>query len=332
MNSTFTASLDRGAGSLPRRTFLTTLGAAALLAAVLPSAFAAPKPKRLVFVLAGQSNMEGQAVVDLAGSDYNQGRGTLLQVLQHPAQAARFPQLRDAAGQWHTRPEVAVSYQPENGPLRAGPLGFGFTPYGDKHHFGPELQFGHLVADGLHQPILLVKTAWGGKSLYEDFRPPSAGGKPGPYYHKMISQIRAALAADSEWDNQVAGFVWYQGWNDGCDPQHAVPEYEANLVHLIHDVRRDLGAPKLPFVIGELTGPWVNAPAEWQALRHAQAAPAARPEFRDSVRFVPTHDFVRRPEDSPNPGHGHHEFGNAETYLLVGEAFGKAMLELVPPH
>lgn len=31
------------------------------------------------------------------------------------------------------------------------------------------------------------------------------------------------------------------------------------------------------------------------------------------MAFVSTHEFVRRPEDFPNPGHGHHEFGNAET-------------------
>lgn len=47
--------------------------------------------------------------------------------------------------------------------------------------------------------------------------------------------------------------------------------------------------------------------------------------------FVETHDFVRRPEDSPNPGHGHHEFGNAETYFLVGDALGKGMLKLLAP-
>ena len=41
-----------------------------------------PKPKPVkVFVLAGQSNMEGQAVVDLEGKDYNQGRATVLQCL-----------------------------------------------------------------------------------------------------------------------------------------------------------------------------------------------------------------------------------------------------------
>ena len=130
---------------------------------------------------------------------------------------------------------------------------------------------------------------------------------------------------------ELAGFVWYQGWNDGVDPKQAVPEYERNLVNLIKDVRKDLKAPKLPVVIGELTGPWVDAPGAWATLRKAQANAANRPEFKGNVLFVETHDFVRRPEDSPNPGHGHHEFGNAETYFLVGNALGKGMVKLLTP-
>jgi len=79
-----------------------------------------------------------------------------------------------------------------------------------------------------------------------------------------------------------------------------------------------------------LTGPWVDAPDGWAAVRTAQAAAAARPEFQGNVVFAPTHQFVRAAEDSPNPGHGHHEFGNAETCFLVGEALGRAMLSLTP--
>jgi hypothetical protein len=151
----------------------------------------------------------------------------------------------------------------------------------------------------------------------------------------MIAEIREAVGSiktrfpqSKAEGHELAGFVWYQGWNDGCDPQHAVPEYEQNLVNLIHDVRRDVRAPELPVVVGELTGPWVDAPNGWAAIRAAQAAAAARLEFQGNVVFVPTHQFVRAAEDSPNPGHGHHEFGNAETYFLVGEALGRAMLSL----
>jgi dipeptidyl-peptidase-4 len=63
-------------------------------------------------------------------------------------------------------------------------------------------------------------------------------------------------------------------------------------------------------------------------LREAQAAVAERPEFKDDVVFVPTRAFVRKAADSPNPGHGHHEFGNAETYFLVGDALGKVALQM----
>jgi hypothetical protein len=303
--------------------------------AVPLAAAEAPVPLK-VFILAGQSNMEGQAVADLDGKDYNGGKGTLSALLKDPDKAAHVKHLGNGAGGWAVRQDVWVRYQPENGPLKAGPLTLGFTPYAGKHHFGPELQFGHVVGDHYGSPVLLIKTAWGGKSLYRDFRPPSSGGVVGPYYQKMIAEVRTALAClKTDFPGyagqgyELAGFVWYHGWNDGIDPKNAVPEYEQNLVNLIQDVRKDLKAPNLPVVIGELTGPWVTAPSAWATLRKAQAAAAARPEFKRTVLFVETHDFVRRPEDSPNPGHGHHEFGNAETYFLVGDALGKGMRRLL---
>jgi putative heme-binding domain-containing protein len=296
-----------------------------------------PRPVK-VFILAGQSNMEGQAVVDLSGKDYNDGRGTLDSLLRDPDKRAALRHLeRDESGsRWAVRNDVWCRYQREHGPLLAGPLTVGFSVYGDAHHFGPELQFGHVMGEYFDEQVLLIKTAWGGKSLYRDFRPPSSGGEVGPYYTKMIEQIREAVGRLKddfpEYDDggyEFAGFVWYHGWNDGVEPQTAVPQYEQNLANLISDLRSDLGTPELPVVVGELTGPWVDAPGEWATLRKAQAAVATRSEFVDSVRFVSTRDFVRNPEDSPNPSHGHHEFGNAETYFLVGDALAKGMLALV---
>ncbi len=296
---------------------------------------AEPARKLKVFILAGQSNMEGQSVVDLTGRDYNEGKGTLVEVMARPGNAERYAHLRDKDGKWVVRQDVWVRYQREKQPLLSGGLSVGYAVYGGKHHFGPEFQFGHVVGEAYRDQVLLIKTAWGGKSLYRDFRPPSAGGVVGPYYTKMVAEVRAALAnlkkdfpAYDGSQVELAGFVWYQGWNDGVDPKTAIPEYEQNLGHLIRDVRKEFGAPKLPVIVGELTGAWVDAPKEWTALRNAQAAVAKRPEFKDNVVFVPTRDFVRKAEDSPNPGHGHHEFGNAETYFLVGDALGKAAVQM----
>ncbi len=298
-----------------------------------------PKPKPVkVFILAGQSNMEGQAVADLEGKDYNDGKGTLNALLKDPVKAPLVKHLKTDKGEWAVRANVWVRYQREKQPLLAGSLTMGFSVYGDKHHFGPELQFDHVLGNHYENQILLIKTAWGGKSLYKDFRPPSSGGEVGPYYTRMIADIRKGLEnlktdfpGYKDQGYELAGFVWYHGWNDGVDQQKAVPEYEQNLVNLINDVRKEFKAPKLPFVIGELTGPWVQAPGEWAThSRKAQSvAAAARSEFKGNVLFVETHDFVRPAKESPNPGHGHHEFGNAETYFLVGDALGKGMVKLL---
>jgi len=167
-----------------------------------------------------------------------------------------------------------------------------------------------------------------------------AANPHGMGYTLMIAQIKEALAnlktdfpAYDGGGYELAGFVWWHGWNDFCDAK-AVPEYEQNLVNLINDMRKDLKAPKLPVVIGDLTGPWLKEakdfPAAALAIRTAQKAAAAKPEYKGTVLLVETGDFVRKPEDSPHPGHGHHEFGNAETYFLVGDALGKGMLKLLP--
>ena len=70
-----------------------------LVALVATPAIAAGKPMK-VYVLAGQSNMEGQAVVDLDGKDYNDGKGTLVALLADPAKAASMAHLKAADGTW----------------------------------------------------------------------------------------------------------------------------------------------------------------------------------------------------------------------------------------
>jgi hypothetical protein len=64
-------------------------------------------------------------------------------------------------------------------------------------------------------------------------------------------------------------------------------------------------------------------------IRSAQAAACIRPELGGNVRFVKTAGFARLAKDSPNVGHGHHWFGNAESYFLIGDALGQAMVELL---
>ena len=82
-------------------------------------------------------------------------------------------------------------------------------------------------------------------------------------------------------------------------------------------------------VIGELGNGGPDAGKKMHAIRKAQAAAAAHAEFKGTVTFVSTTDFARPAKESPNTGHGHHWFGNAESYFLIGNALGEGMLELL---
>jgi len=289
-----------------------------------------------VFILAGQSNMEGQGVVDLDHEKlYNGGKGNLEHVMRNTDKPELYAHLKDPQGNWTVRDDVWVWYRTNKAGLKKGGLTIGYTSYKGKRHIGPELQIGHVLGDHFDNQVLLIKTAWGGKSLFEDFRPPSSGGKVGPYYTKMIEEVHEALADLKkhfpDYDGrgyELAGFVWFQGWNDMVNGK-AVPQYEQNLVNLIKDIRKELKAPKLPVVIGELGNGGPNARGNMLAFREAQAAAAEPAEFKGNVIFVKTAQFARPPSKSPCRGHLHHWFANAESYFLIGDALGKGMKKLL---
>jgi len=191
------------------------------------------------------------------------------------------------------------------------------------------MELGWELGEHFSEPVLLVKTCWGGKSLMNDFRPPRSGGEVGPFYLQMIEEYHAAIAGYAErfpelagLEPELMGFVWFQGWND-MFTDGALEAYAENLKNLVKDVRDELGAPGLPFVVGQ-TG---NANNE--ELWGAQEAATLAPEFVGAAKYVPTRAFLRAAEDSPNKGHGHHWFGNAESYLRVGDAMGQAMVGLL---
>ena len=252
-----------------------------------------------VFILAGQSNMVGHGVVDLDDpDDYNSGQGNLEHVIANADDPEQFAHLKDQAGKWSVRDDVWIWYQTPR-ELKAGPLTVGFTGYpGEPHHFGPELQLGHVLGDAFPEPVLLIKTAWGGKSLYEDFRPPGSGGEIGPFYVQMLEQIGEAMENAPQkfkvlQDHQleISGFVWQQGWNDMIN-NDATAEYEANLLNFIRDLRQQLDCPDLPFVIGELgNGGSEGVNKKLAAFRKAQAAVALQGDR--NVAFVPTAQFAR---------------------------------------
>ena len=150
---------------------------------------AAPKSPVRVYILAGQSNMQGTGFVK-ADPKRNDGKGSLEYLAKNPATAQRFAPLLAKADEpeptWKVRDDVWIHYLDRKGRLTAG---FGAGP----DRIGPELGFGQIIGDQSTEPVLLIKLAWGGKSLAKDFRPPSAGGETGPFYREIIDKTKAVL-------------------------------------------------------------------------------------------------------------------------------------------
>jgi len=117
-----------------------------------------------------------------------------------------------------------------------------------------------------------------------------------------------------------------QGWNDMVT-RDAIPAYAENLTNLAKDIRNEFNAPQLPFIVGELgNGGPVHTDGNMADFRKAQRIGTSR---ITNAKFVETTAFARPKELSPNTGHGHHWFGNAESYFLIGEALAKTAIELI---
>ena len=213
-------------------------------------------------------------------------------------------------------------------------IGQGVNP----NYIGPELMFAHQMDQYFEDPVLIIKAAWGGLSLAEDFRPPSAGGTTGPYYIQMLDIVESAtvnLATEfpeiDATDFEISGFAWFQGWNDAAS-EAFLNEYESNLYHLVNDVRTDFGNPALPVVIASAgQGGYEPSGDGWmQAIQDIVAVAQENVGCNDSlyggtVGFVDSKAFYMIAAESPDDA-GYHYNNNALTMLKVGRSMGDQMV------
>ena len=134
-------------------------------------------PKVKVFILTGQSNMQGKGLAS------------------HLDTYKEDPQIRDTYGmlkkdgQWVVREDVWITYPTNNKGAKSGGLTVGYGTKG-VDSIGPEFGFGHTIGEAIDAPVVLIKVAWGGKSLAVDFRPPSAGLPDQPTLDAMLEKMK----------------------------------------------------------------------------------------------------------------------------------------------
>ena len=230
---------------------------------------------------------------------------------------------------------------------------------------GPEIGIGHHVGHVTDAPVMVLKSCIGNRALGWDLLPPGSesfeftdskqvtwvhpGYKGSPerwvkgtdpkkinWYAGMQYDGDTARAKKvlSELDKyypgansyEVAGFFWWQGDRDSRS-QALSSRYEKNLVKLIKQLRKDFNSPNAKFVCATLgqtkKGDTSNGGKILEAMFSVDGESGKYPEFKGNVAAVYTHPL------SKGGSSGGHYGGNAETYMNVGEAMGKAMAKLL---
>ncbi|MEI6537413.1 MAG: sialate O-acetylesterase, partial [Verrucomicrobiaceae bacterium] len=262
-----------------------------------------------VFILAGQSNMDGQAnirTIDFLGEDPDPARAALLKVFK-------------PGGKLITRDDVWVANAGVYDKLQPG---FGGRKNYDKlgECIGPEYAFGYYMGEAFEEPVLLIKFGPGGQSLHVNFRPPSAGktgddkldaqmltkevadkwneGRVEPvvglqyrnlvrYAHTTLDHLKDHFPAyDAQAGYKIEGFVWFQGYNDlGCKTD----VYANELKCLIKDMRDEFKAPEMKVVVGVMGVNGVkNEEGKQKDLRDAHRSMNTVPEFKGNVKAIET--------------------------------------------
>lgn len=309
-----------------------------------------------VFILLGQSNMLGFGKV---GSADKPGS------LTHAVKVKKlYLYLVDDAGNWTERKDVRNVRVMGSG--TGGMRVFNnewMTIKGG--NIGPEIGIGHHVGHVTDAPVMILKSCIGNRALGWDLLPPGSesfeftdtkgvtwihpgykgtperwekGTDPkkinwyaGMQYDGDISRAKKVLAELNKYypgakEYEVAGFFWWQGDRDSRSAALS-SRYETNLVHLIKQLRQDFDAPGAKFVCASLGQTEKDATDGGGEILDAMLAVDGKtgkyPAFKGNVATVYSHPL------SKGGSSGSHYSGNAETYMNVGEAMGRAMVELL---
>ena len=303
-----------------------------------------------VFILMGQSNMVGLGKV-------TGGEGSLENAVKAKN---KYPYLVDEAGNWSERQDV------RNVRVMVG-RGGGMQLFNNEwmnvkatKTIGPEFGIGHVVGNAVDAPVMVLKSCIGNRALGWDLLPPGserfvvdgktyAGYKDSPdvwvegepkkvvnwyagkQYDDDTANAKAVLAELDKYypgakGYEVAGFFFWQGERD-CGSPVLSARYEQNLVRFIKQVRKDFNAPEAKFVLATLGEAKKGVGGNTETVMDAQLAVDGNsgkyPEFKGNVATVFTNPMAQG-----GSGNGHYG-KNAEVYMDVGEAMGKAMVELI---
>ncbi|MFT5131342.1 MAG: hypothetical protein ACI8W8_004978 [Rhodothermales bacterium] len=173
----------------------------------------------------------------------------------------------------------------------------------------------------------------------------------GHFWREMVSHVNKVLATpgdyhpdyDAAQGYEIAGFVWFQGYNDQFSPEYH-GNYTDNMRIFIKDVRKEFKTPAMPFVIGVLGTGMTKEKVDENKVSQAQRAAPQVPEFASNVRAVESYTqyshYSHEVFQKGWPAHYHqwdtvgsdrpyHYLGSGAFFVRLGNSFAESMAELM---
>jgi len=187
--------------------------------------------------------------------------------------------------------------------------------------FGPELGMADVLSAAFpDETIYIVKYAWGGTNLYEQWLSPSSEGETGELYTAFVNFTTECLEylRSKNYDPEIYAMCWMQGESD-ADEIHA-DAYGERSANLVKDVRKEFAKYAcdggITFIDAGISDSdlWVC----YDKINQAKVANAAK---EDSYLYIDTIaaglSYRKEPEESPDRAHY-----DALSMIELGRLFG----------
>ena len=175
--------------------------------------------------------------------------------------------------------------------------------------FGPELG----IAEKLHETrpnelFFIVKYAWGGTNLFEQWLSPSSKGKTGKLYNAFVDYVTASVnyLAAKNYDITIEAMCWMQGESDSFSVENAT-NYQTHLSNFIKDIRKQFTTYAVQDGIAFIDAYIADSPMYWvycdlvNASKKAVAEQSQRNALIDTIAHGLTCD--KEPEGTPDMAH-----------------------------
>lgn len=193
--------------------------------------------------------------------------------------------------------------------------------------FGPELG----LAQKLHQQypdrlFFIIKCAWGGTNLFEQWRAPSSFGKTGKLYKQFVTFVDTSMKylESKNYDVTIAGMCWMQGESDAFDPANAT-NYEQNLKDFIKDIRKHYARYAAPDGIAFVDAAIADNPMYWVYCDGVNASKQAVAAADPLTVLIDTNaqglSCSAEPADTPDMAHY-----DSMSQIKLGNLFGEYLI------